>query len=116
MLTVIVQKLFAVTVPPDRLMLVPAGFAVTEPPQLLVVPGGVVITRPEGNESLKATPVIGRLFVLVILKETVVVPPTGMAIGLKVFRMLGGATTVIFALDELPVPPSVDVTGPAVFV
>lgn len=116
MLTVIVQKLFAATVPPDKLMLLPPAVALTDPLQPFTTPGVLETTRPAGRLSVKATPVNASPFELLILNVTVVFPPTGIAVGLKVLRILGGATTVRLAVDELPVPPSVEVTGPAVFV
>lgn len=115
MLKVMVQKLFAGTVPPVRLIPVVPAFAVNVPPQPLTTPGVDETTRPVGNVSLNATPVSERPLVLVILNDKVVLPPSGIEGERNVFRMLGGETTVKLALDELPVPPSVDVTGPAVF-
>lgn len=114
--TEIVQNVFAATVPPVRLIDVLPPVAVTDPPQLFANPGAVETVSPAGKLSVNARPVSVMLFVFVILKETVVLPPSGIVGEANVFKIIGGETTVRFALDELPVPPSVDETGPAVLV
>lgn len=113
-LTDTVQNVFVVNAPPLRLMLGVPAAAVTAPPHVLDTPGVLATTSPVGNVSLNATPLSPTEFEFVILNETDVLPPTGIDETANVFKILGGATTVRLALDELPVPPSVEVTGPAV--
>jgi len=115
MLTLMLQEVLAPTVPPLRLILVVPAVAVTMPPQPSTTPGVDETVRPVGNVSVNARPVSGAAFGLVIWNVTVVLPPTGIEGTAKVFKILGGPTTMRVALELLPVPPSVEVTGPAVF-
>ena len=114
-LSEIVQKVFAATVPPVRLNAVVFPAAVMDPPQPFTSPGFDEIARPVGKLSVNARPVNGTELLLVILNVSVVLPLRGIVDAAKVFKRTGGETTVRFALDELPVPPSVEETGPAVF-
>ena len=111
-LTENVQDVLAAIVPPLRLMtFVPATAVIVPAPHVPVRPFGVETTRPAGNVSLKATPVSATVvlgFVMVKLSE--VVPFNAMLAAPKIFAMVGGATTVMEALEVLPVPPLVDVT------
>lgn len=115
-LSEIVQKVFAATVPPVRLMFVPPPVAVTDPPHPLFTFGGVATMRPAGNESMNARPFKAIELELVILNVSEVLVFSGIVGAPKVLVMLGGATTVMLAVAVLPVPPSVDETAPVVFV
>lgn len=107
----------AAMVPPVRLMDVVPAVAVSDPLQPFLEFAGVEITSPVGSVSLTATPVRPAVvFGLVILSVSVVLPFNGMLGVAKVFNRTGGATTVRLADEELPVPPSLEVTGPALFV
>ena len=65
---------------------------------------------------MKATPVSATVLAagLVTVKVSVVVPFSGMEIGLNAFAITGGATTMTLAEAVKPVPPSVEVTAPVV--
>lgn len=108
--------MFDAIVPPVRLIPVVPPTALTVPLQVLLTFGVAEITRPVGSVSLTATPVNPIPFGFVIFNVSVVLPFKGTVGAAKVLRSTGGAATFRFALDELPVPPSLDVIGPAVFV
>lgn len=116
-LTENVQLALAAIVPPLRLMtFVPAVAVIVPAPQVPVRPFGVEITRPAGSVSLKATPVSATVvFGLVMVKLRLVEPFSGMLAAPKAFAMVGGATTVIEALEVFPVPPLVEVTWTLLF-
>ena len=81
------------------------------PPQEPVSPFGVETTRPAGSVSLKPTPVSVVVVLLFwMVKVKLVEPFSGMLAAPKALMITGGATTVIDALEVLPVPPSVEVT------
>jgi len=84
------------------------------PPQDPVKPFGVPTTSPLGNVSVKATPVMGTVLVLVIVKLSVVVVLTGMRPAPNDLLIEGGTTTVTVAEAVDPVPPSAEVTAPVV--
>ena len=111
-LTENVQEAFAAMDPPARLItFVPAVAVMVPAPQEPVRPLGVEMIRPAGSVSLKPTPVSATVaFGFVIVKLSEVVPFSGMLAAPNPFAILGGATTVMDALELLPVPPSVDVT------
>src|ERR1700691_244265 len=91
-------------VPPARLMVPTPAIAVAVPPQVEVKPLKVATTRPEGSESVKATPVSPtKLFGFVMEKLTEVVPPGRNLLGRKALVMLGGATTSSVAEAWFPV-------------
>jgi hypothetical protein len=104
--TTTVQELLTAMLPPVRLMLVPPEVADAVPPQVLVSPFGVETTSPVGSMSLKATPLSGTVFAvgLVIVKVSVLVPFSGIELGLNDLAMLGGATIVTLAVPAAPVP------------
>ena len=112
-----VQEPLAAIVPPFRLItLVPAVAVIVPAPHVPVRPFGVEITRPAGRVSLKATPVSATVALgLVMVKLSEVDPFSGMLAAPKAFVMVGGPTTVIEALEVLPVPPSVEVTWTLLF-
>jgi hypothetical protein len=86
------------------------------PPQVVARPFGVAITRPAGSVSLKPMPVRATVpFGLQMVKVSDVVPFNGTDAAPKAFESVGGATTVIEALEVLPTPPSVDVTVTLLF-
>ena len=97
-------------------MLVDPATAVAVPPQALVRPLGVDTTSPAGSVSVNATPVSATVFAagLVTLKVSVVVPLSGIVVGLNALAIEGGATTLRLAEAVPPVPPSVEVTAPVV--
>jgi hypothetical protein len=116
-LTENVQLALAAIVPPLRLIVfVPAVAVIVPAPQVPVRPFGVETTSPAGNVSLKATPVSATVvlgFVMVKLSE--VVPFSGILAAPKAFAMVGGATTVIEALEVLPVPALVELACTLLF-
>src|SRR6478672_9182243 len=115
--TVTVQVPLAAMVPPEKLKEVfPAAGAKVGDPHPVVVAFGVAATcRPAGNESVKATPVRAvPVLGLVMVKVSVLTPPTAMGLGEKALAMLGGAATVRVSEPVLPVPPLVEVTLPVV--
>ncbi len=103
-----------VTLPPDRLMTLVPAVAVTVPPQVLLTLGVLDTTRVpvvEGSVSLKLTPVRSVVVLgLLRVKVSVAVPFSGIVIALNPLLMVGGATTVMLAMEVLPVPPSFEVT------
>ncbi len=107
----------AAIVAADKLAtLLPAAAVMVPPPHVPVCPFGAVITRPAGKVSLKVTPLkLCVVFGLLIVKLNEVEPFSGMLAAPKDLTIAAGATTVILALDVLPVPPSVDVTGTLLF-
>ncbi len=112
-----VQELLAAIVPLLRLITFVPGVAVIVPlPQEPVRPFGLAMTRPAGIVSVKATPVIEvPLLAFWRVKVRLVEPFSGILAAPNVFAIRGGPTTVIEALEVLPVPPSVDVTVTLLF-
>lgn len=112
-----VQEALAAIVPPDKLMTpVPAVAVIVPAPHEPVRPFGVEITKPAGSVSLKATPVSATValgFVMVKLSE--VEPFRGMLAAPNTFAIVGGATTVIDALEVFPVPAAVSETVTLLF-
>jgi hypothetical protein len=109
--TLKLQELLAVTLPADKLITPVPAVAVTVPAQLPVSPLGVETTKPEGNVSVKATPVSAvELLLFWIVKVSEVAPFNGMLGAPNNLLMAGGATTVTEAFEVFPVPPSVEVT------
>ena len=106
-----VQDEFAAIVPPERLIVfVPAVAVIVPAPQEPVSPLGVEMTKPAGSVSLKATPLSDVLLLFWMVKLSDVEPFSGMLAAPNALMITGGPTTVIDALDVLPVPPSVEVT------
>jgi hypothetical protein len=71
---------------------------------------GVEITKPVGNVSLKAMPVNAFVVLLFwIVKLRLVEPFNGMEAAPNALIITGAVTTVMEALEVLPVPPSVEV-------
>jgi hypothetical protein len=117
-LTVTAQVPLAAIVPPEKLTDVfPADGAKVGEPQPEVVTFGVVATcKPAGNESVKATPVSAVLgFGFVIVKVSVLTPPTATGSGENALAMPGGEITNKVSVPVFPVPPLVEVTLPVVF-
>src|SRR5215471_7986876 len=90
--TVSVQEAPAATVPPERAMVVVLAVAVTEPLQVFETPGVLATCRPFCKVSEKPTPdsatfVLG----LLMVKVTVVVPPTGTLAAPKALLIVGAA-------------------------
>jgi hypothetical protein len=116
-LTVTVQVPLAAIVPPEKLTdVLPAAGAKVGAPQPEVEALGVAATcNPAGNVSVKATPVRELpVFELVMVKVSVLTPPTAIAFGENALAMLGGPMTVSVSVPVLPVPPLVEVTLPVV--
>jgi hypothetical protein len=111
-----VQEPLAAIVPPLRLTTFVAWVAViVPPPQAPVSPFGVEMTRPAGSVSLKPTPVSVVVFGFVMVKLSEVDPFSGILAAPNALLIVGGATTVIDALEVFPVPPSVEVTWTLLF-
>lgn len=105
-----VQELAALSATPDRLTTLVACVAViVPPPQEPLKPLGVEMIRPAGKVSLKPTPVSPTVvFTLLMVKLSEVEPLSGMLDAANELLIVGGATTVMLALEMLPVPPSVE--------
>jgi hypothetical protein len=97
--------------PPERLTDPDPATAVIVPPQVFVTPLGVATIKPVGMVSVKLMPVRGTVaFELEIANVKLVLVPITTDAAPKVLVMEGGPTTVIFAVDVLPVPPLVELT------
>lgn len=112
-----VQEPLAAIVPPLRLItFVPAVAVIVPPPQVPVRPLGVEITKPAGSVSLKPTPVsVVVVFGLLMVKLSEVEPFSGMLAAPNALMMTGGATTVMEALEVLPMPPFVELACTLLF-
>jgi len=101
----------AVSVPPDRLMVLLAATAVIVPaPQEPVILGVAATTTPAGKLSVNATPLSAlAVFGLVMVKLSVLLPFNAILAGANALLIAGGTTTVMFAVEVLPVPPLVEV-------
>ena len=85
-------------------------------PQEPVRPLGVEITRPAGSVSLKPTPVSATVVLLFwMVKCRLVEPFSGMLDAPNALMMTGGATTVMEALEVLPVPALVELAWTLLF-
>ena len=88
--------------------------AVAVPPQVELNPLGEATTRPDGSESVKATPVNPmKLFGFAMEKLTAAVPPGRIFAGVNALLMIeasGRKKTSRVAEAWLPVPPSFEVT------
>jgi hypothetical protein len=116
-LTDTVQLAMVASVPPDKLTELEPPTAVTVPLQVLVTFGVEATTRPAGKLSVTAMPLSATLaFGFVMLKVKVLVPFSGIVVGLNALVIVGALATVRFAVAVLPVPPLVEVTAPVVFV
>lgn len=96
---------------------IPVGLVVVRvPPQTATE--ALATVSPAGRVSVNATPVSATVFAtgFVIVKVNEVVVPVTTVEGVKIFAIDGGATTVMLAVAELPVPPFVEVTLLVVFV
>lgn len=92
--------------------MIPVGAVVVKvPPQTVLVP--LTTVRPLGSVSVNATPASEAVFAagLVIVNVSDVVAFREIADGLNPFAIDGGATTVMLADVDVPVPPSVEVTA-----
>src|SRR5438105_5712780 len=78
-----------------RLMLLdPVAAVIVPPPQLPVSPIGVETTSPDGNVSVKPTPLNVEALGLLMVKLSDVDPPTAMLATPKDFVIVGGATAI----------------------
>src|SRR5947207_6603758 len=107
----------AVSVPPDRLMLLlPASAVIVPLPQEPVTLGVAATTTPAGRLSVKLTPLsVLAVLGLMMVKLNVLVAFNAMLVGLNPLLMVGGATTVMLAFAAIPGPPSVEVTVTLLF-
>src|ERR1051325_2637921 len=106
---------FAAIVAPVSAM--PVGAVVVSvPPQTVAVAFATV--SPVGSVSVNATPLSGSTLAagLVMVNVSEVVAFSAMLLGLNTLAMDGGASTLMLAVAVPPVPPSVEVTLPVVFV
>ena len=111
------QVVFTPTVAPVSEMLPEPAAAVGVPAQVFASPLGVATRRFAGKASVKATPVRAAVLAdgFVIVKVSVVVPFTATPDAPNARLIVGGASTVKFAvLLVVPAPPSVEVTFPVV--
>jgi len=106
-----VQVAFAVSVAPDRLIVLLDGFAViVPPPQVPTWPLGMETTMPDGNVSVNWTPVMEPSndgvalvpFGLVTVKLKATGVPTLTGEVAKLLVMVGGIRIRIFALTVTP--------------
>src|SRR5271170_3227986 len=110
-LTEIVQVALAASEAPVRVTVLEPVVAVVTPLHVLVNPLGVATSKPGGKVSVKLTPESDvAAFGLLMLKDRLVLEPTGIASALKLLLMLGGITTVMVAVEVLPVPALAEVT------
>jgi hypothetical protein len=108
--TVMVQEAPAARVPAASVICPDPATAVVAPEQVPVKPLGVATTRPAGSASLNAIPVSPAVpFGLVMVKVSEVEPLSGMVGAPKALAIVGGAITVIDALEVFPEPASVEV-------
>ncbi|HEY2234790.1 MAG TPA: hypothetical protein VGK01_15060, partial [Candidatus Angelobacter sp.] len=112
-----VQEALAASDAPDKLItFVPAVAVIVPPPQVPVRPLGVEMTRPAGKVSLNPTPVsVVVVLGLLMVKLSEVVPFSGMVAAPNALLMVGGATTVMDALEVFPVPPLVELAVTLLF-
>jgi len=108
----------AMAAPLRLTVLDPAVAVMVPPPQVPVRPLGVETTRPDGNVSVKATPVSATVLAagLVMVKVSEVVPFNATVEVPKLLAMTGGATTTNVAVAVAPVPPLVEEMAPVVLV
>jgi len=100
-----------VRVPPDSVMVLLKAAAVIVPlPQEPVMLGVAATTTPRGKLSVKATPLRAlAVFGLATIKVSVLLEFNATLDGAKALLTVGGPTTVMLALEILPVPPLVEV-------
>jgi hypothetical protein len=111
--TVTTQEPLLAIAPPVRLMVPDPAVAVAVPPQVEVKPLGLATVRPEGSESVKATPVNPtKPFGLATEKLTALVPPGRIFAGVNALVIMGGDTTRSVAEAVFPVPTILAATLP----
>jgi hypothetical protein len=106
-----VHDAFALTVPPDKLMVPDPAVAVAVPPHVFVNPFGDDTTNPDGRLSVNATPGSDSGFEFAIVNVRPVVPFNGIVGDANALLIEGASPTFRLASDSLPFPASVDVTG-----
>src|SRR5215470_5869661 len=117
--TLKVQLPPAATMPPLKFRLVSPVAGMNVPPQVSVVFGGAATIMPLGKVSVNPTPVSATVALgLVMVKLIVTTPLSGATVLENDLVIVGGATTVIWALAVPPlpvlVPPLAEVTLPVV--
>jgi len=115
--TTMVHDPLAAMVPPVSVIRVTLVLVIAREPVLHAEEVAVVAVRPDGNVSVKPTPVRETVFPdgleMVMVRE--VVPLSAMLLAPNALEICGGATTVRVAmLLVVPVPPSFEVTAPVV--
>src|SRR5215470_9756666 len=115
--TLKVQLPPAATMPPLKFRLVSPVAGMNVPPQVSVVFGGAATIMPLGKVSVNPTPVSATVALgLVMVKLIVTTPLSGATVLENDLVIVGGATTVIWALAVPPVPvlvpPLAEVTLP----
>ena len=71
---------------------------------------------PPGNVSVNATPLSATLLLgFCSVKLNVLLPFSGMLLGLNDLAIVGGLATVRVAVAAAPLPPSVELIGPVLF-
>jgi hypothetical protein len=111
------QEAFAASDPLARLTLPAVAVMVPLPTHDPLRPLGVATTRPDGNESVNATPVSGEALGLLTVKVREVLALREMDETPKASESMGAgcAITTTCAVEVLPVPPSLDVTVTGLF-
>jgi len=90
--------------------LLPAVAVVTPLPQEPVTLGVAATTTPPGKLSVKPTPLSElTVFGLVMVKVNVLLAFNTTLIGLNALMIVGGASTVMLALEVFPAPSWVEV-------
>ncbi len=96
--------------PKVRVVAAAAGAQVGDPLQVVAADGVAATCKPEGNESVKFTPVKLKEFELASVKVNVDVPLTAIGLGEKALLMVGGlgiAQPVKVTLSKTPSDPGV---------
>src|SRR5215470_16216438 len=111
--TITVQVPLGEMVPPLNVSVVSPAFGAKVPPQEVLAPGVAATCNPEGSASVNPTPLSDTVeFGFIIVKVSVVVPPTGMVEAPNPLLIDGGPTTVMLAEAVLPWFELVAVTFP----
>jgi hypothetical protein len=112
--TLKLQLVPPVNIPPVKVILFDAALVVSVPPQVVVLESPTV--TPDGSVSVKLIPLrFCDPFGLVIVKLRLVVAPSSTLEEPNALLIVGGAATLNIAVFEVvPVPPLVDETWPVV--
>jgi hypothetical protein len=115
--TVKLQEALAASPDPASVMLPdPSAAVIAPPPQAPVRPFGAEITKPAGSASVKPTPVSDAAALGFDTVNVSELPPfNGTLAAPNAFSSVGGAMTVVVALEVFPVPAFVEVTVTLLF-